>query len=224
MGLVQLILSGIAMVINQKFFAQRLQGDYRLRFQYWTLLVALGSGTAFVYSTIALFMMTDAQVRGYLAAVYVVYGRMLHFEFSRNDLAPSQSVKMLEAHLKGQNYRCSQRLLMKLAFFQILYHNSSAVLCWHHTFALFARPIYRCEKWSLGFEVYYTPATKDVFENQVFAAMNPRMDKKCSRIIRKFVFNISDNSCTIHWPKGRFFLIFRVFERNHRKLLSKMRF
>ena len=54
MGLVQLILSGIVMVINQKFFVSGFKGIIRLAPNMDTL-VALGSGTAFVYSTIALF-------------------------------------------------------------------------------------------------------------------------------------------------------------------------
>lgn len=55
-------------------------------------LVALGSGTAFVYSTIALFMMTDAQVRGDSAAA-MSYMHEFYFESDRNDFGTHHSRK-----------------------------------------------------------------------------------------------------------------------------------
>ena len=63
MGLVQLLLTGIIMVINQKFFISGFKGLMH-RAPNMDTLVALGSMAAFVYSTVALFAMTDALVKG----------------------------------------------------------------------------------------------------------------------------------------------------------------
>ena len=112
MGLVQLILSGIVMVINQKFFVSGFKGIIRLAPNMDTL-VALGSGTAFVYSTIALFMMTDAQVRGDSAAV-MSYMHEFYFESAAMILTLITVGKMLEAHSKGKTTDALKGL-MKLA-------------------------------------------------------------------------------------------------------------
>ena len=100
MGLVQLILSGIVMVINQKFFVSGFKGIIRLAPNMDTL-VALGSGTAFVYSTIALFMMTDAQVRGDSAEV-MSYMHEFYFESAAMILTLITVGKTLEAYSKGK--------------------------------------------------------------------------------------------------------------------------
>ena len=63
MGLLQLLLAGIIMVINQKFFISGFKGLLH-RAPNMDTLVALGSGASFIYSTYALFAMTDAQVKG----------------------------------------------------------------------------------------------------------------------------------------------------------------
>ena len=63
MGLSQLLLTGIIMVINQKFFVSGFKGLIHFAPNMDTL-VALGAGTAFIYSTYALFAMTTAQVNG----------------------------------------------------------------------------------------------------------------------------------------------------------------
>ncbi|MDO5551080.1 MAG: cation transporter, partial [Lachnospiraceae bacterium] len=63
MGLLQLLLTVIIMVINQKFFISGFRGLIH-RAPNMDTLVALGSGASFVYSTYALFAMTDAQVKG----------------------------------------------------------------------------------------------------------------------------------------------------------------
>lgn len=76
-------------------------------------LVALGSGTAFVYSTIALFMMTDAQVRGDSAAV-MSYMHEFYFESAAMILTLITVGKMLEAHSKGKTTDALKGL-MKLA-------------------------------------------------------------------------------------------------------------
>ena len=63
MGLIQLLLTGIIMVVNQKFFISGFRSLWH-RAPNMDTLVALGASAAFVYSTYALFIMTDAQVRG----------------------------------------------------------------------------------------------------------------------------------------------------------------
>ncbi len=62
MGLVQMLLTVIIMVINQKFFISGFKGLLH-RAPNMDTLVALGSA-AFLYSTYALFAMTGAQVHG----------------------------------------------------------------------------------------------------------------------------------------------------------------
>ena len=64
MGLIQLLLTVIIMVINQKFFISGFKGLIH-RAPNMDTLVALGSGASFLYSTYALFAMTDAQMRRY---------------------------------------------------------------------------------------------------------------------------------------------------------------
>ena len=70
MGLIQLILTAIVMVINQKFFLSGFKSLWH-KAPNMDTLVALGSMAAFVYSTYALFAMTDAQVKGNADAVVV---------------------------------------------------------------------------------------------------------------------------------------------------------
>ena len=77
MGLIQLLLTVIIMVINQKFFISGFKGLIH-RAPNMDTLVALGSGASFLYSTYALFAMTDAQMRGDMAAVM---GYMHEFYF-----------------------------------------------------------------------------------------------------------------------------------------------
>ena len=68
MGLIQLLLTGIVMVINQKFFISGMKGLLH-RAPNMDTLVALGAGASFAYSTFALFAMTDAQMRNDMAGV-----------------------------------------------------------------------------------------------------------------------------------------------------------
>ena len=68
MGLVQLLLAGIVMVINQKFFISGFKSLWH-RAPNMDTLVALGSMASFVWSVYALFAMTRAQVDGDSAAV-----------------------------------------------------------------------------------------------------------------------------------------------------------
>ena len=100
MGLVQLLLTGIVMVINQKFF---ISGFTSLahRAPNMDTLVALGSTAAFGYSTYALFAMTDAQVKGDMEMV-MHYMHEFYFESAAMILTLITVGKMLEARSKGK--------------------------------------------------------------------------------------------------------------------------
>ena len=112
MGLVQLLLTGIVMVINQKFF---ISGFTSLghRAPNMDTLVALGSTAAFGYSTYALFAMTDAQVKGDMEMV-MHYMHEFYFESAAMIFSLITVGKMLEAHSKGKTTDALKGL-MKLA-------------------------------------------------------------------------------------------------------------
>ena len=78
MGLIQLLLTAVVMVINQKFFISGYKSLWH-RAPNMDTLVALGSTAAFVYSTYALFAMTDAQVKGNMESV-MAYMHEFYFE------------------------------------------------------------------------------------------------------------------------------------------------
>ena len=100
MGLLQLLLTVIVMVINQKFFISGFKSLYH-RSPNMDALVSLGSTAAFVYSTIALFAMTDAQVKGNSDAV-ISYMHEFYFESAATILTLITLGKMLEARSKGK--------------------------------------------------------------------------------------------------------------------------
>lgn len=100
MGLIQLLLTVIIMVINQKFFISGFKGLIH-RAPNMDTLVALGSGASFLYSTYALFAMTDAQMRGDMAAV-MGYMHEFYFESAAMILTLITVGKMLEARSKGR--------------------------------------------------------------------------------------------------------------------------
>lgn len=100
MGLVQLLLTGIIIVINQHFFISGFKGIIH-RSPNMDTLVALGSGTAFIYSTYALFAMTNAQLNGDIQAV-MGYMHEFYFESAAMILTLITVGKMLEAHSKGK--------------------------------------------------------------------------------------------------------------------------
>ncbi len=112
MGLIQLILTGIVMVINQKFFINGFKSLWH-RSPNMDTLVALGSMAAFVYSTYALFAMTDAQMRGDMAGV-MAYMHEFYFESAAMILTLITVGKMLEARSKGRTTD-ALKSLMKLA-------------------------------------------------------------------------------------------------------------
>ena len=100
MGLLQLLLTVIIMVINQRFFISGFKSLFH-KAPNMDTLVALGASAAFVYSTYALFAMTDAQVKGDMDAV-MHYMHEFYFESAAMILTLITVGKMLEAHAKGK--------------------------------------------------------------------------------------------------------------------------
>ena len=112
MGLVPLLLAGIIMVINQKFFISGFKSLWH-RSPNMDTLVALGSMASFVWSVYALFAMTRAQVDGDSAAV-MNYMMEFYFESAAMILTLITVGKMLEARSKGKTTD-ALKSLMKLA-------------------------------------------------------------------------------------------------------------
>ena len=112
MGLLQLLLTVIIMVINQKFFISGFKSLLHLA-PNMDALVALGATAAFGYSTFALFAMTDAQVKGNMEAV-MFYMNEFYFESTAMILTLITLGKMLEARSKGKTTDALKGL-MKLA-------------------------------------------------------------------------------------------------------------
>ena len=111
-GLVQLLLTVIVMIINQKFFIN----GYKSLFHgapNMDTLVALGSGAAFGYSTYALFAMSDAMARGNHEMMHE-YMHEFYFESAAMILTLITVGKMLEARSKGKTTDALKGL-MKLA-------------------------------------------------------------------------------------------------------------
>ena len=111
-GLLQLILTGIIMVINQKFFISGFKSLFKGAPNMDTL-VALGSAAAFIYSTAALFAMTDAQMKNDSSLV-MSYMHEFYFESAAMILTLITVGKMLEARSKGKTTDALKGL-MKLA-------------------------------------------------------------------------------------------------------------
>ena len=100
MGILQLLLTGCVMIINQKFFVSGFQSLLHGAPNMDTL-VALGAGASFGYSTYALFAMTDAQMRQDMAGV-MTYMHEFYFESAAMILTLITVGKMLEARSKGK--------------------------------------------------------------------------------------------------------------------------
>ncbi len=111
-GLIELLLTGIVMVINQKFFVSGFKGFLHGAPNMDTL-VALGSGASFVYSVYALFAMTDAQLKGDMSGM-MAYMHEFYFESAAMILTLITVGKMLEARSKGKTTDALKGL-MKLA-------------------------------------------------------------------------------------------------------------
>ncbi len=112
MALAQLLLTGIIMVINQKFFVSGFKGLIH-RAPNMDTLVAMGAAAAFVYSVYATFMMSDAMGRGDHDTV-MTYMHELYYESAGTILTLITLGKLLEAHSKGKTTN-ALRSLMKLA-------------------------------------------------------------------------------------------------------------
>ena len=112
MGLMQMLLTITIMIINQKFFISGFKSLWH-KAPNMDTLVALGAGAAFVYSTYALFAMTDAQVQGNMEAV-MSYMHEFYFESAAMILTLITVGKMLEAISKGKTTD-ALKSLMKLA-------------------------------------------------------------------------------------------------------------
>ena len=112
LGLCQLLLTIAVMIINQKFFISGFQ-SFAHGAPNMDTLVALGSGAAFVYSTYALFAMTDAQAKGDMGRA-MGYMHEFYFESAAMILTLITVGKMLEARSKGRTTDALKGL-MKLA-------------------------------------------------------------------------------------------------------------
>ena len=109
MGLLQLLLTGAVMVINQKFFISGFRSLLH-RAPNMDTLVSLGAGAAFLYSTYTLFDMTGAQVKGDTAAVMADMDAF-YFESAAMILTLITLGKRLEAHAKGKTTNALKSLL-----------------------------------------------------------------------------------------------------------------
>ena len=112
MGIVQLVLCVIVMVINQRFFVNGFKSLWK-RSPNMDALVALGATAAFIYSLVALVLMTDAQVKGGGAAA-MKYMDEFYFESAATILTLITLGKTLEARSKGKTTDALKGL-MKLA-------------------------------------------------------------------------------------------------------------
>lgn len=112
MGLYQLLFTVAVMVVNQKFFISGFRGLIH-KSPNMDTLVALGAGASFVYSTYALFAMTDAQLHGNMAGV-MSWMHEFYFESAAMILTLITVGKMLEARSKGRTTD-ALKSLMKLA-------------------------------------------------------------------------------------------------------------
>ncbi len=112
LGLVQMLLTVVIMVINQHFFVSGFKSAMHLSPNMDTL-VAMGSGAAFIYSTWALFAMTEAMISGGIEAASH-YMHELYFESAAMILTLITVGKMLEAHSKGRTTD-ALKSLMQLA-------------------------------------------------------------------------------------------------------------
>ena len=112
MGLIQLLLTTAVMIVNQKFFVSGVKSLLH-RAPNMDTLVALGAGASYVYSTYALFAMTDAQMHMDMAQV-MSYMHEFYFESAAMILALITVGKMLEARSKGRTTD-ALKSLMKLA-------------------------------------------------------------------------------------------------------------
>lgn len=106
-ALYELLLTGLIMVINQKFFINGLQGLLR-KAPNMDTLVAMGSGAAFVYSTAVMFRMGSYMGDREMAEHYL---HDMYFESAATILALITVGKMLEAYSKGKTTNAIKSLM-----------------------------------------------------------------------------------------------------------------
>lgn len=109
MGLIQLLLTGIIMVINQKFFVSGFKALIH-RSPNMDTLVALGAGASFIYSVYVLFAMTNAQVNNDMSLV-MKYMDEFYFESAGMILTLITLGKMLESYSKGKTTNAIKGLM-----------------------------------------------------------------------------------------------------------------
>jgi len=109
MGLIQLLLTGIIMLINQKFFISGFKALI-YRSPNMDTLVALGAGASFIYSVYALFAMTNAQVNNDMSLV-MKYMDEFYFESAGMILTLITLGKMLESYSKGKTTNAIKGLM-----------------------------------------------------------------------------------------------------------------
>ncbi len=109
LGLVQLLLSAIVMIINKKFFVSGVKGILN-KAPNMDTLVSLGSGASFIYSVYALFLMSDAMVKGEVTLAHQ-YLHELYFESAAMILALITVGKMFEAMSKGKTTNALKSLM-----------------------------------------------------------------------------------------------------------------
>lgn len=109
MGLIQLLLTGIIIVINQKFFISGFKALIH-RSPNMDTLVALGAGASFIYSVYALFAMTNAQVNNDMSLV-MKYMDEFYFESAGMILTLITLGKMLESYSKGKTTNAIKGLM-----------------------------------------------------------------------------------------------------------------
>ena len=109
LGILQLILSGIVLVINSKFFINGYKSAVK-KAPNMDTLVALGSGASFIYSIFVLFAMTDAQIKGNVDLV-IHYSHDFYFESAAMILTLITFGKMLESYSKGKTTNAIKSLV-----------------------------------------------------------------------------------------------------------------
>lgn len=109
MGLIQLLLTGIIMVINQKFFISGFKALIH-RSPNMDTLVALGAGASFIFSLYSLFAMTNAQVNNDMSLV-MKYMDEFYFESAGMILTLITLGKMLESYSKGKTTNAIKGLM-----------------------------------------------------------------------------------------------------------------
>ncbi|MBR6647106.1 MAG: heavy metal translocating P-type ATPase [Clostridia bacterium] len=109
LGILQLILSGIVLVINSKFFINGYKSAVK-KAPNMDTLVALGSGVSFIYSIFVLFAMTDAQIKGNVDLV-IHYSHDFYFESAAMILTLITVGKMLESYSKGKTTNAIKSLV-----------------------------------------------------------------------------------------------------------------